>query len=100
MSLEGKSEGDEVGMTLYMKCHTHYDMSLVRNANGKVVLRLRYRIGELSHVEKEVETTGKDVTVRLEGSAELYYFSYSSDGKNFSSLGKLNPRFISTVSGG
>lgn len=100
MSLEGKSEGDEVGMTLYMKCHTHYDMSLVRNANGKVVLRLRYRIGELSHVEKEVETTGKDVTVRLEGSAELYYFSYSTDGKNFTSLGKMNTRFISTEAGG
>lgn len=100
VSLSGKEGGDEAGMSLYMKCHTHYDVSLLRHADGKVYVRLRYRIGELSHTEKEVEVGGKDVALRIEGTSELYTFSYSTDGKTFTKLGQMNTRFISTEAGG
>lgn len=100
VSLNGKTEGDEAGMSIYMKCYTHYDLSLVRRKDGKAVVRLRYRLGEMSHVEKEVETSGEGVTLRIEGAAETYTFSFSSDGKKFETLGRMNTRFISSEAGG
>ena len=100
VTLDGKNVGDEAGMTLYMKCYTHYDISLVRKADGKTYARLRYRLGELRHVEKEIEVGGKGVTLRIEGSPELYSFSVSTDGHNFTNLGRMNTRFISSEAGG
>lgn len=99
-SLEGKNAGDEAGMTLYMKCHTHYDVALIRKADGRIYAQLRYRLGELRHVEKEMEVSGKNVTLRIEGSPELYTFSVSTDGRDFISLGRMNTRFISSEAGG
>lgn len=100
VSLSGKEAGDEAGMSIYMKCHTHYDVSLTRHEDGKTYVRLRYKLGELSHVEKDVEVGAKDVTLRIDGTAELYTFSYSLDGKKFTKMGQMNTRFISSEAGG
>lgn len=35
-TLEGKQEGDEVGISVYMKCFTHYDLSIIKHDDGKV----------------------------------------------------------------
>ncbi len=100
VSLDGKNDGDEAGMSLYMKCFSHYDLSLVRHSDGKTYVRLRYRLGELRHIEKEIEVNGKNVSLRIEGSPELYTFSFSSDGKKFNTLGQMNTRYISSEAGG
>lgn len=100
VSLHGDEPGDEAGVSLYMKCHTHYDLSLLRRADGKVCVRLRYKLGELDHVENEVEVSGKYVSLRIEGSPELYKFSFSTDGKKFTQIGQMNTRFISSEAGG
>ena len=100
VSLSGKADGDEAGMSLYMKCYTHYDLSIVRRSDGKACVRLRYKLGELEHIEKEVAVGGRNVSLRIEGSPEFYKFSYSLDGKTFSPLGRMNTRFISSEAGG
>lgn len=100
VSLDGKTAGDEAGISLYMKSHTHYDLSLVRKEDGKTYARLRYRLGEMSHVEREVEVGGKGVTLRVEGSAEAYSFSISTDGEKFLHMGKMDTSFISSEAGG
>ncbi len=99
-TLEGRQEGDETGMSVYMKCFTHYDLSIIKHDDGKCYVRLRYRLGEMSHVEKEVLVNGKNISLRIEGSPEVYSFSYSTDGTNYMTLGQMNTRFISSEAGG
>lgn len=54
----------------------------------------------MSHVEKEVLVNGKNISLRIEGSPEIYAFSYSTDGTNYITLGQMNTRFISSEAGG
>ncbi|MDY4521210.1 MAG: glycoside hydrolase family 43 protein [Marinilabiliaceae bacterium] len=100
VSLEGKSEDDEAGMSIYMKNFSHYDLSLIRKNDGKTYVRLRYRLYQLNHVEQEIETNGKNVTLRIEGEPDFYTFSYSTDGKSFKQLGQMTVRYLSSESSG
>lgn len=100
LQLNPKSEGDEAGLTIYMKNYTHYDLTLRRAADGKTHLLLRYRLGLLHHVEKDIALPGHAATLRIEGRPEAYSFAYSLDGKTFTQLGDMNTRFISSEAGG
>lgn len=41
-------------------------------------------------------TGQKPVQLRIESTADYYTFSYSTDGKTFQSLGKMNTYFLSS----
>lgn len=96
VSLNGSRTGDEVGLTTFMSSEGHYEVALIRQADGKQAVTLRYRIGKLAHIEKVVPVTAKTVQLRVEGTPSTYTFSYATDGRNFTKLGEMDTKFISS----
>lgn len=93
VSLRNGKSGDQAGLTVYMDPKGHYDLYVT--AGHRV--ELRYKLGEMSHVEKSVSVGGSAVQLRCEASATLYKFSYSTDGgKTFRDLGQMDTRFLAT----
>lgn len=86
---------EEAGFTALMNERYHLDLVKTK---GKLVLR--YRLGEIRHIEKEVSVSAKTVYLRIESTPEFYSFSYSLDGKDFKALGKVNTNLISTETAG
>ena len=78
----------------------HYDLFIKQNADGKQSLVLRYRLGELNHIEKEIPLNKTKVQLRVKGSSDFYSFEYATDGKNFKSIAKIDARYLSSESSG
>lgn len=91
---------DEAGLTVFMENHSHYDLSVRQDADKKQSVILRYRLGELTHVEKEISILEGKVQLRVKGNNDIYLFEYATDGTNFRELGKMNARYISTETAG
>lgn len=89
----------EAGITVYMDVNSHYDVFVRRNRDGKTYAGIRYRLGELEHVETAGPVRGQ-VTLKVEGLPESYSFSYSSDGSDFLPLGKMDTRYLSSETAG
>lgn len=100
LSLSKSNKGDEAGLTVYMDYHSHYDVVLKETDKGKYSIQLRYRLGNLYHVEEEVPVSGKSVHLRVSGDKKEYTFSYSIDGKTFTELGSMDVRYLSTETAG
>lgn len=101
VQLQQATSDDEAGLTVYMSEQSHYDLFVKQLTDGKQAIVLRYRLGELTHIEKEVVLPSKDkVQLRVKGNNEVYSFEYATDGKNFRELGKINTRYISTETAG
>lgn len=100
LALDAAEEGGEAGLSVYMKCHTHYDLSLRRGRDGKTHLLLTYRLGLMRHTEADIALPGNAATLRVEGRPEAYAFSYSTDGATFHKIAEMNTRFISSEAGG
>ena len=79
---------------------SHYDLFVKQLADGKQAVVLRYRLGELTHTEKEVDLPASKVQLRVTGNNDLYSFQYATNGKDFHDLGKMNTRYISTETAG
>lgn len=101
VQLQQAASDDEAGLTVYMSEQSHYDLFVKQLTDRKQAVVLRYRLGELTHIEKEVVLPSKDkVQLRVKGNNEVYSFEYATDGKNFRELGKINTRYISTETAG
>jgi len=90
---------DEAGICIYMGPDSHYDLYLLQKEHGKQSVVLRYRLGLLSYVAKEMElsTSSTRVRLRINGDSERYTFSYSTDeNHSFVTLGQMNTRYLST----
>ncbi|MCW0484479.1 glycoside hydrolase family 43 protein [Gaoshiqia sediminis] len=96
MDLFDAQKGDESGITVFMNNESHYDLFLKQTATGKRVLVLRYRLGALSHTACEVVMPKGNVYLQVHGDKDYYSFAYSTDGKNFETLDKVNVRYISS----
>ena len=100
LSLEKSGKGDEAGLTVYMDYHSHYDVVIKKSAAGKHIIQLRYRLGKLNHIEKEVPLPGKSAHLRVSGNKTEFTFSYSTDGKTFTNLGTIDTKYLSTETAG
>lgn len=87
---------DEGGLTVYMTNEHHYDLFMRQGNKETQIITLRYRLGNMQHVEKEVELPKGKFYLRVEGSNDYYSFAYSTDNKTFTSLGKMNVRYLSS----
>ena len=76
-----------------------YDLSVVCKGGHKY-LTLTYYLGEMKHIEKEIPLVGNQVYLRVEGSPDVYTFSYSKDNSKFEELAKMNTRFLSSETAG
>ncbi|NDV57805.1 glycoside hydrolase family 43 protein [Bacteroides sp. 519] len=95
VDIKNISEGDEAGITVYMNSTGHYDMYVTQKA-GKRVLQVKYHLGNINHIEKEIEIDNNPLTLFVTGSADYYEFSYKQGNKASGVIAKVNTRFISS----
>lgn len=96
IELDKASANDEGGITVYMTHQHHYDLFVRQADKDKQIITLRYRLGNMLHIEKEVELPKGKFYLRVEGSADYYSFSYSTDNNRFHPLGKMDVRYLSS----
>ncbi len=96
-----QKNNEEAGITVLMNEKHHYDL-FVTHEDGKRVVKLRYRIGNLIHTEKVQMIPEGHVILSASGTPEWYTFSYSLEGKTDKmELGKMETRYLSSeVAGG
>ena len=98
--------GAEAGMSVYITGAAHYDLFLTPEASADGVpterarLRLRYRLGALTHVERDLPLPDGAAWLRIEADAERYAFAYSADGLEFHPLGRMDTRYLSSECAG
>lgn len=93
-------KGDEAGLTVYMEYHSHYDLFVRQDEGRKQTVVLRYRLGELEHVEKELELpSGAGVELQVKADMGFYHFGCTVDGV-YHDMGRMNTRYLSTETAG
>lgn len=101
MSLQKAQTGDEAGLSVYMEPSAHYDLMLRQSATpGKQKLVLRYRMGALTHIAKEIELPAGKIYLRAKGDKDCYHFFYSTNGKDYQKLDSINVRYLSSETNG
>lgn len=100
VELQKARQADEAGLTVFMEKDSHYDIFIRQGADKQQAVVLRYQLGSLTHIEKEISIPQSSVQLRVKGSNEIYSFEYSTDGKNFRELGSMNTRYLSTETAG
>jgi alpha-N-arabinofuranosidase len=88
-------EGSQAGITAYAAPLNHYDV-VVERRNGRLYARSNIRLGALSHTGQNNELKGSLAYIRISSDKEYYYMQVSDDGKAFSTLGKMDFRYLST----
>lgn len=100
VDLRDASVGDEAGISVFMEFHSHYDLFVRQGENRERSVVLRYKLGEMSHVEKELPlpATG-EVELNVRSDMDYYYFGYTAKGQ-YHELGKMNTRYLSSETAG
>jgi alpha-N-arabinofuranosidase len=68
----------------------------VERRNGKNIVKSVIRLGQTNHSEKELPISSDKVYLRITSDKDFYYMQASSDGNNFTTLAKMEYRFLST----
>ncbi|WP_297901769.1 glycoside hydrolase family 43 protein [uncultured Parabacteroides sp.] len=100
VALHSDKANDEAGLTVFMNSSFHYDLFVRQEKAGKQSLVLRYRLGNISHIEKEIPLEGPTAYLQVKGDKQFYTFYYSTDNKTFHPVGKANTRLLSTETAG
>ena len=64
--------------------------------NGKLFVKSVVRLGQTNHSEKELPLSGNRTYLRITSDRDFYYMQASSDGTDFTTLAKMEYRFLST----
>ena len=91
---------DEAGITVFMENYSHYDLFVRQDAKEQQSIILRYQLGELKHIEKEINIPQGKVQLQVKGNNEFYSFGYSTAGNKFQEIAKMNTRYLSTETAG
>lgn len=100
VALRSDQANDEAGLTVFMNSSFHYDLFVRQEGKGKQSLVLRYRLGNISHIEKEIPLESPTAYLQVKGDKQFYTFYYSTDNKTFHPVGKANTRLLSTETAG
>ena len=95
VDLSHLSEGMQAGITAYAAPLNHYDV-MVERRNGKLIARPNIRLGVMSHSEQEVNLKGNMAYLRISSDKDYYYLQISSDNHTFTSLAKMDFRYLTT----
>ena len=88
---------DEAGISLYRENSSHYDFFIRQEAGKTQSIVLRFRLGNMSHIEKVMPLRSKDALLRIRANREYYFFDYSVDGGYvWHCAGKMNCRYLSS----
>lgn len=89
------TDGMQAGITAYAATLNHYDV-VAENRSGTIYIKSNVRLGQTSHSEKEFQLSGSRVFLRITSDKDFYYMQASSDGSDFTTLAKMEYRFLST----
>ena len=89
------TEGMQTGITAYAAPLNHYDV-VAECRDGKLFVKSVVRLGQISHCEKELPLNGDQAYLRITSDKDFYYMQVSSNGTNFTTLAKMEYRFLST----
>lgn len=92
-------EQEEAGLTIYMNYKHHYEIAITRMDNENYLI-FRRQIGTLCAVEKKVLLEDTTITLRMDADKEMYRFSYSYNGTDFTPFGQGECAYITTEVGG
>lgn len=90
------SNGCEAGLTVYQIHDGHYDLSVVKDEKGKLLVKTSYRLKSI-HGGEQVDLDGApSVKLRIRSTDENYYFEYSLDGNTYETLAVQSTAMVST----
>lgn len=89
------TEGMQAGITAYAAPLNHYDV-VVERRGGKLYAKSNVRLGQTAHCEQEIQLNGSQAYLRITSDKDFYYMQASSDGANYTTLAKMEYRFLST----
>jgi len=100
LELKNAQANDEAGISVYMEYHSHYDLFVRQNKDKSRSVVLRYKLGELEHIEKEMPLNSKgNIELNIKSDINFYYFGYTENGI-YHELGKMNTRYLSSETAG
>ena len=100
VALRDASVADEAGISVFMDFHSHYDLFVRQEEKGGQSVVLRYKLGEMTHIEKvQPLRTAENVELEVRSDMDFYYFGYTEEGQ-FHELGKMNTRYLSSETAG
>jgi alpha-N-arabinofuranosidase len=85
----------QAGITAYAAALNHYDVVAERR-EGKIFVKSNVRLGQTCHREQEIELTDNRVYLRITSDRDFYYMMLSENGTDFTTLAKMEYRFLST----
>lgn len=89
------AEGSQAGITAYAAPLNHYDV-IIERKDGKLLAKSNIRVGALSHNGQPVELKDSQAYIRISTDKDYYYMQVSVDGKSFTTLSKMDYRYLST----
>ena len=89
------TEGMQAGITAYAAPLNHYDVVAERR-DGKLFVKSVVRLGQTSHSECEIPLSSDQAYLRITSDKDFYYMQASSDGTHYTTLAKMEYRFLST----
>ena len=95
LDLSNLAEGMQAGITAYAAPLNHYDV-VAECRGGKLFVKSNVRLGQTNHSEKELPLSGNRAYLRITSDKDFYCMQASSDGTNFTTLAKMEYRFLST----
>jgi alpha-N-arabinofuranosidase len=95
IDITGMRDGNTAGITAYAAHTNHYDVRIT-SRSGKIYVQAYIRVGEMKHLEKEIEITGRKVYLRISSDQQLYHLYYSVNGKNYIHMAEMGYRYLST----
>ena len=99
LSFDAQAEGEEAGMTLFMRAGFHYDVGVTRR-DGRRLLVARSKVGTLTS-EKAIEVAEPgELEISIVCEKEWFDLGYIGNGGNRISLMRTEARFISTEMAG
>lgn len=89
------AEGSQAGITAYAAPLNHYDV-IIERKDGMLLAKSNIRVGALSHDGQPVELKDTQAYIRISSDKDYYYMQVSVDGKSFTTLSKMDYRYLST----
>ena len=89
------AEGSQAGIAAYAAPLNHYDV-IIERKDGKLFAKSNIRLGALSHTGQPVEPKNSQAYIRISSDKDYYYMQMSADGNSFTTLSKMDYRYLST----
>ena len=69
---------------------------VAEHRDGNLFVKSVIRLGQTSHCEKKLPINSGNVYLRITSDKDFYYMQASSDGTHYTTLAKMEYRFLST----